>query len=178
MAVSLTMACAAPPLGHTSHTLPRASTSTYLIIHWTNPGHSYPRGKYIINFHPGQLPDDSSWLLMWATAAVGKQRRWERSAGQARGQDCSHPNLEQLELARNSLSSLPKAAVLCHSIFHGGQGLKMLCNWKHCKEHGTGAVSLNKSSGRSWHDSLEAVTQTLPDHPSTCAYSYHLNMQR
>lgn len=177
MAIPLSMACAAPPLGCTPHTLPQARTSTYLLTHWANLGHSYPRGKHSINFHPGQLPDGSSWLLTRATAAVEKQRRWERSAGQARGQDCSHPSWEQLELSGNSLSSLPKAADPCHFIFHAGQSVKILWNWKYWKEHGTGAAPLNRSSGRSWQDSSGAVRQTLPDHLwACCAYFYQLNM--
>ena len=95
---------AAPPSGYASHTLPSASTSTYLIIRWTNLGHSYPRGKYIINFHPGQLPYVSSRLLTSAPAAAERPRSRNGQPGQARGQDCRRPSLDQLKLSRSSLS--------------------------------------------------------------------------
>lgn len=79
MATAVTMACAAPPLGCASHTLPQASSITYLITHCTNLGHSYPRGKYIINFHPGQLPGDSS--------GCSHEPQWQwRSRGGGNGQ--------------------------------------------------------------------------------------------
>lgn len=79
-----------------SHTLPPASTSTYLITHSTNLGHSYPRGKYIINFHPGQLPDDSSWLLTVAAKSRGGGKGQQGRPGGRTGatpiyRSCSSP---------------------------------------------------------------------------------------